>query len=107
MDEMACENCKNEDRIRQLELDSERNQKTHKEFFGRFEKLERENAVTDERYQQLLVTMNEIKADVRELKDKPRAQVGAGRRHRHAVGGSRVAGGEHDIQIGVTKWADF
>ena len=29
MDEMACENCKNEDRIRQLELDSEHNQKTH------------------------------------------------------------------------------
>ena len=71
MDEMSCENCKNEDRIRQLELDSERNQKTHKEFFGRFEKLERENAVTDERYQQLLVTMNEIKVDVRELQEKP------------------------------------
>lgn len=68
---MPCEICKNEDRIRQLEVDSEHNQATHKEFFGRFEKLERENAVTDERYQQILCTMGEVKADVRELKEKP------------------------------------
>ena len=68
---MNCELCRNEERIRVLELDGERNQATHKEFFGRLEKLSRQNAVTDERYQQILTGLSEVKSDVRDLKEKP------------------------------------
>ncbi len=68
---MDCENCGVESRLRVLELELGHNQQAHKEFFSRLEKLERQNAVTDERYQQILAGLSEVKADVRDLKEKP------------------------------------
>ena len=68
---MTCESCKNEDRIKALEQDSQRNQQTHKEFFNKFEESRTADAVTQERYQQILATMSEVKEDVKALKEKP------------------------------------
>ena len=47
---MECEHCGLEKRVADLEKDSERNQHTHKEFYGKFEELGRGQAVADERY---------------------------------------------------------
>ena len=68
---MDWENCGFENRLRALEQELEHNQAVHKEFFSRLEQLERQNAVTDERYQQILTGLAEVKADVRDLKEKP------------------------------------
>lgn len=68
---MTCESCRNEDRIKALEQDSLRNQQTHKEFFSKFEESRTADAVTQERYQQILQTMSEVKEDVKALKEKP------------------------------------
>ena len=68
---MACEDCGLENRLRAVEQELGHNQAVHKEFFGRLDQLERQNAVTDERYQQILAGLSEVKADVRDLKEKP------------------------------------
>ena len=68
---MNCEACPQEDRIKALEEDSQRNQKTHKEFFSRFEALNLEAAGIQKDFQNILLVLNEVKADVKELKDKP------------------------------------
>ncbi|MBC8571051.1 hypothetical protein [Zongyangia hominis] len=68
---MSCETCPNEDRIKALEGDSERNQKTHKEFFSRFEEMKVEAKGIQKDFQNILSVLNEVKSDVKELKDKP------------------------------------
>ena len=68
---MNCETCPQEDRIKALEEDSQRNQKTHKEFFSRFEALNLEAAGIQKDFQNILLVLNEVKADVKEPKDKP------------------------------------
>lgn len=61
--------CVMKSRIEALEKDSERNQKTHKEFFGRFEEIGERMARTDERYTQIKTDTAEIKASVREANE--------------------------------------
>ena len=68
---MSYETCPNEDRIKALEVDSERNQKTHKEFFARFEDMKVEAKGIQKDFQNILTVLNEVKTDVKELKDKP------------------------------------
>lgn len=81
---MACEGCdkrilalemdreKTEQRLIALEKDSEKNQATHKEFFKRFEESGITDARTDEKYANILIAISDLKAQVRELADKPR-----------------------------------
>lgn len=68
---MECEHCGLEKRVADLEKDSERNQHTHKEFYGKFEELGRGQAVADERYSAIQATLVSIQADLKELKEKP------------------------------------
>jgi cell division protein FtsB len=39
--------------------------------YAKIEKISQDNAVANERYQQILTSMNELKADVKELKERP------------------------------------
>lgn len=68
---MECEHCGLEKRVADLEKDSERNQHTHKEFYGKFEELGKSQAVADERYSAIQATLVSIQADLKELKEKP------------------------------------
>lgn len=66
-----CSSCVQTTRIDALESDSERNSSQHREFYSKFSKLETKMAVSDEKYNTLLQTVNEVKTIVTELKDKP------------------------------------
>lgn len=68
---MDCDNCAMRQRVEALEKDIERNQNTHREFYGKFEALGKQQAIIDERYSQIQSTLVEIQADLRALKDKP------------------------------------
>ena len=66
---MEC--CEMKNRIEALEKDVERNASAHKEFYGRFEEIKSQNAVTEERYSNLLSLMTSVKSDVASLTAKP------------------------------------
>lgn len=66
-----CEICINEFRISELEKDSQRNQKTHKEFFSRFENMNERMVGYEKDMSYLRETMTEISKDVKEIKEKP------------------------------------
>ena len=66
-----CDNCKLEARVQNLEQDSLRNQGTHREFYTRFETIEKTQAVQDERYTNILKEINKIGSSIDELKSKP------------------------------------
>lgn len=68
---VECEVCKNEYRIKELEKDSQRNQTTHKEFFARFETLNRQLVGYEKDMSYLTATMTDISKDVKEIKEKP------------------------------------
>lgn len=68
---MSCENCKNEDRIGALERDRERNGDRHKEFNDRLAELERRSAARDVKYDNIMSMLDELRIDMRELKEKP------------------------------------
>lgn len=57
---MPCESCKNEQRIIALEKDSERNQATHKEFFGNFEASNIARAVSETKLDQIIASVAEL-----------------------------------------------
>lgn len=58
-------------RLAALEEDSRRNQQTHKEFFGRFEKMATEYTRIDAQYANILTTLAKLEAAIEELKAKP------------------------------------
>ena len=66
--EESCNPCGMKTRIENLEKDSERNQATHKEFFGKFEAVNERLARNDEKYLQIIRDTSEIKNDLRETK---------------------------------------
>lgn len=69
---MECEKgCFNEYRIKQLEEDSLRNQKTHKEFFGKFEEQKIDLAMHGKDIASFGSKLDEISRDVKEIKEKP------------------------------------
>ncbi len=57
--------------VASLKEESKENQSAHREIYAKIEKISQENAVANERYQQILTSMNELKADVKELKERP------------------------------------
>ena len=72
MDEYKkCSDCPYTTRIAELEKAIDINQRQHKEFYDRFERMNMEMAVNSERYSNLLSIVTEIKVSVNELKDKP------------------------------------
>ncbi len=58
-------------RIHALEVDSEHNQKTHKEFFARFEELKTEYTRIDVQYANILTSLAKMEASIEEMKAKP------------------------------------
>ena len=68
---MDCENCVMKQRVEALEKDIERNQTTHREFYGKFEALGKQQAIIDERYSNIQATLVDIQADLRAIKEKP------------------------------------
>lgn len=67
----SCEDCKLEGRVKALEEDSRRNQETHKEFFGRFERVGENYARIDAQYANIMSTLSRLDSAVEELKAKP------------------------------------
>lgn len=70
------ENCNPSDcplvpRIKQLEVDSEHNKEAHKEFYSKLEGSHTDVALIEERVSQIKEDTEEIKASVREMRDKP------------------------------------
>lgn len=68
---MVCDNCINEQRIIELEKCAEINRTQHQKFFDRHESIAVTEGETRVRYEAILNTMAEIKADIAILKDKP------------------------------------
>lgn len=68
---MACDDCKLEERVKALELDSGRNQTTHREFYSKFEGLAVQTALTDERYAAIMTSLAKLETVIEELKGKP------------------------------------
>lgn len=66
-----CVNCVHSAEIRELQKDAERNSKQHKEFYNEISNMKQGMAVSDERYNNLLSVMNEVKTAVSDLKEKP------------------------------------
>lgn len=70
--------CPYESVIEELKRDAERNSEQHREFYTRFSNAERDIAISEERYNNLLTIITEIKSSVEsvnrslaELRDKP------------------------------------
>ena len=68
---MPNENCSLEQTVVSLKEDSKENQIAHKEMMAKIETISKDNAIANERYQQILTAVNELKADAKELKEKP------------------------------------
>lgn len=68
---MACEDCMMKERISALEEDSKRNAEAHREFYSKFEEMKVAYAVTNNNMANITSTLSEIRADVKELKEKP------------------------------------
>ena len=65
------ENGSIEVRVAAIEKDMERNSTAHREFYGKFEALGKQQAVIDERYSQIQAILAQIQTDLKELKEKP------------------------------------
>lgn len=60
-----------EARVDAIEKDLERNSVAHREFYGKFEVLGKQQAVIDERYTQIQAILSQIQTDLKDLKEKP------------------------------------
>lgn len=73
---MDCSNCPMEQRIARLEqefsIEKEHSSKARQAIYDRLESHKTQLAVTDERYKQILNTLNDLKSTVDELADNPR-----------------------------------
>lgn len=67
----GCASCIHEAEIQELKRDSERNSQAHREFYNKFAEQGKAIAISEERYNNLLQLITEIKTSVNELKDKP------------------------------------
>lgn len=59
-----------ETRVVQLEKDSERNSNQHREFYDKFGKIDTKVAVTDERYSNILATLENANASIEQTRKK-------------------------------------
>ena len=57
--------------IAELRRDAERNSEQHREFYAKFNELDKKQAIQEERYTNILQTVSETKDIVTDLKDKP------------------------------------
>lgn len=64
-----CQNCPYLDRIKALEKGLESNKSDHKKFFDRFEAQIANQAVTNERYETIIKTLDQITTKVEILSD--------------------------------------
>jgi len=63
--------CKYKNEIEELKRDSARNSEQHREFYKKFNESNIKIALSEERYNNLLTLMSEIKTTLTEIKDKP------------------------------------
>lgn len=68
---MADESCSLDKTIADLKEENKEHLKAQKEMNTKIEAINQENAVSKERYQQILAAVNELKQDAKELKEKP------------------------------------
>ncbi len=68
---MDCQHCENEVRIQALEKDMERNSNAHREFYGKFAEVDKKQAVTEERYSNIMATVGKIDEKLSFIADKP------------------------------------
>ena len=66
-----CEKCTQESRIAALEKDSERNSSQHREFYDKFSVIAVREGISESNMQQLMSSINDIKSDLKDLKDAP------------------------------------
>ncbi len=71
MPDKCTEECPLLPRIETLERDSEHNKDAHKEFYSKLEGSHTAVSLIEQRMEQIKEDTEEIKASVRELKDKP------------------------------------
>ena len=73
---MDCSNCPMEQRIARLEqefaIEKDHSSKARQAIYDKLENHRTQLAVTDERYKQILNTLNELKSTVDELADNPK-----------------------------------
>lgn len=72
-----CEKCKEENRIAALEKDSERNSTQHREFYCKFSEVDVKQGIFDNKLNNIEYTLNEIRDDVKSLKEEPRQNYNA------------------------------
>lgn len=66
-----CVRCQHEAEIQALKSDSVRNSETHREFYRKFEDLNVKQGVFDNTLSNMMSVLNEIKSDVKGLKEEP------------------------------------
>ena len=71
MPEKCTENCPLMPRVEALERENQRHTETHKEIFGRLNKVEQDNAVQGEQYRTILDKLDALTAKVEALEAKP------------------------------------
>ena len=65
-----CDNCKNESRISALEKYMEANGSTHRDIYTKLEALKESVIRNEEKYNNILSLMTEIRCDIADLKGK-------------------------------------
>ena len=71
MPEKCTESCPLMPRVEALERENQRHTETHKEIFGRLNKVEQDNAVQGEQYRTILDKLDALTAKVEALEAKP------------------------------------
>ena len=74
---MSCENCLLKDRVSALEKDSERNSSQHRDFYASFSNIDKKQAVSDEKYSQILTTQKSMDDKLTKMLDEPRQNYNA------------------------------
>lgn len=63
----TCASCMYESQIAELKRDAERNSEQHREFYSKFNAHATSIAISEERYNNLLTVISEVKTSVEEL----------------------------------------
>lgn len=66
-----CESCVYAQRIEALEKSADKNSGAHEKIYERLNAIERDNCATEVQYGQIMKSLDEIKGDVSELKQRP------------------------------------
>lgn len=66
-----CDKCINESRVQRLESDLDRNSNQHREFYDKLAAIAVREGISENNMQQLIASMHEIQADLKEIKEAP------------------------------------